>query len=131
MSAVATARAAWGGALPDWLRVLAEQCDHVGSQAQVARRIGYSASTVNQVLAAKYRGDLRKVAAAVEGAFLAATVECPVLGQIATDKCLAHQRRPMAGTNPQRVRLWRACRGGCPHSRIGQPAGGPEPQAGG
>ena len=45
-------------------------------------------------------------------------VECPVLGEIPADRCLLEQRKPQAASSPQRLRLYRACRSGCPHSRI-------------
>lgn len=47
-----------------------------------------------------------------------ATVACPVAGELRMHHCLQNQRMPFAATNPQRVRLYRACRAGCPHSRL-------------
>lgn len=113
---------AWGDNAPDWINVLAEQCDRT-SQKAAATRIGYSPATVNQVLRRKYAGDMVKVEGAVSGAYLAATVDCPVLGEVPSDQCLAHQRKPRSTSNPMRVQLYRACRSGCPHSRIS--TGGP------
>ena len=46
------------------------------------------------------------------------TVNCPVVGEIAKDRCLNHQAAPFASTNPQRVSLYKACRGGCSHSAL-------------
>lgn len=116
VSAIERARAAWGDALPDWVRVLAEQCD-ASSQAKVAKRVGYSPATVSYVLKARYAGDMRAVEKAVRGAFMAATVDCPVLGALPSNTCLENQRRPFAATNHIRVQLYRACHGGCPHSK--------------
>lgn len=118
MSAVERANAYWKDT-PVWVLALAEECDARKSQAKVGLRIGYSAAVVNQVLSHSYKGDLSKVEAAVRGAFMGETVECPVVGPIGRDRCLSHQRAPLAATNPQRVRLYRACRNGCPHSRLG------------
>ncbi len=118
MSALAAVRAQWGRELPGWLLTLAEECDNT-SQARTAKRIGYSPTTVNQVLRGSYKGDLGTVEAAVRGALLGAVLTCPVLDEITTDKCLREQRRPLTPTSPQRVRVWRACRAGCPHSKIG------------
>lgn len=117
--AVDTARVAWAelGGCPDWIITLAEECDRT-SQRQVAVRIGYSAGAVNQVLAAKYKAPLGRIEQAVRGAYLSAVVNCPVSGEIAADRCLEIQRQPWAATNPQRVRLYTACRSGCAHSRI-------------
>lgn len=105
----------------NWLDKLREECSRA-PQVRVAERIGYSAAVVNQVLSGTYKGDLRAVQKAIEGAFMGATVACPVLGEIASDQCLREQKREYAATNPGRVRLWKACRGECPHSRVGKEA---------
>ncbi|MDH5785359.1 MAG: XRE family transcriptional regulator [Chromatiales bacterium] len=119
MSAVARATNAWGNEQPDWVRVMAEQCD-ASSQKRVADDIGYSPAVVNTVLGNSYRGDLIAVEQAVKGAFLAATVNCPVLGELAAHICLEKQRQPYAATNATRVRLFKACHSGtCLHSRKG------------
>jgi hypothetical protein len=113
---VAKAIARWGDTPPLWVSVLAEMCDRT-SQIKAAKAIGYSAPVVNQVIANVYQGDLAAVQKAVEGAFLNATVECPVLETIPAQRCLKEQRKPLSGANPWRVRLWRACRGGCTNFR--------------
>jgi len=48
-------------------------------------------------------------------------VDCPALGELSKQKCLEHQSRPLkfATANPFTVRMWRACRNGCPNSLIG------------
>lgn len=115
---LAKAVTAWGEDLPLWVRVLAEECDRTTARA-AATRIGYSAALVSNVLAAKYSGDMQAVEMKVKGALMAATVHCPLLGALATDICLTHQRAPWSARNPQAALLYRACRTGCPHSRIG------------
>lgn len=101
-----------------WIEALRAECER-SSQATVARQIGYSPAVVNQVLKGTYKGDVSRVQAIVEGALLGATVNCPVVGELARNTCLDHQRAPFAATNATRVRLYRACRSGCPHSRMG------------
>ncbi|CQR43683.1 conserved hypothetical protein [Thiomonas sp. CB3] len=91
-----------------WTQALADACAAT-SQREVAALIGYSESVISQALAGKYRGDIKRVRAAVEGALLGATVDCPVLGPIPRQRCIEHQRRPFAPTNPTRVQLWRTC----------------------
>lgn len=118
LSAAARARAAWGDDAPAWILALAAECDRT-SQKAAAIRIQYSAATVSLVIANTYTGDLTKVEQAVRGAFMAATVACPVVGDLAADTCLNHQKAPWAPHNPQRIAFFRACRGGCPNSRIG------------
>ncbi len=124
MSAVATdnMRDSWGKAAPGWVRIMAEQCDR-SSQKKVAETIGYSSAVVNQVLKNVYKGDLSAVELAVRGAYLHATVNCPVLGKLELHRCLQHQRSKRLSTNHQMVRVFKNCRGlgvaRCPHSRVG------------
>lgn len=99
----------------DWLTVLREQCAH-SSQAAVGKRLNYSATVVNQVLKGKYTGDLSAVQRAVEGALMGLTVNCPVIGELARNRCLDFQRRDFAATNHLRVQLARACPT-CQHRR--------------
>lgn len=109
-------RASWGKQAPEWVVLLAEQCDRA-SQKKVAEAIRYSSAVVNQVLKNSYKGDLTAVEKAVRGAYLHATVGCPVLGDLELHSCLQHQRQKFSATNSMRVRLYRACNGGCPHAR--------------
>lgn len=123
MSRVATdftakARAAWGEDPPDWVEALAAEATRT-SASTVAVRLGYSPPVISEVIANRYRGDVARVAELVRGAFLGAEVECPVLGAIGRDHCLEEQRKPFMTTSSVRTRLYRACRDGCPHSRIG------------
>jgi transcriptional regulator with XRE-family HTH domain len=80
------------------------------SQAAVARRLGMSASTINQVLKGTYPGNpTEKILLQVEEIFGQTTIDCPVVGEITLGKCAEHRRRPFAATNPMRVQLYRAC----------------------
>ena len=116
------ARENWNDELPDWVLVLAEQCDRA-SQQKVADTIGYSSSVINQVLKNRYNGNMKAVQAAVSGAYLNVNVVCPVLGEIGLHRCLQHQRAKFQATNSTRVRLYKACRGigtpRCKHSKLG------------
>jgi len=115
---VVTAVAAWGDPAPDWIIVLAEACN-MESQAAVAKRIGYSSSTVSQVLSNKYQmGDIAKFEQTVRGALMAETVDCPIIGDMTRDVCLNWQARPFSTTNSNAVRMFQACRAGCEHSRL-------------
>ena len=58
---------------------------------------------------------------AVRGALMDGTVECPGLAQeIAGHDCLEWQKRArkLRATSPLAVRMFRACRSGCAHSRL-------------
>lgn len=108
------ARTAWG-APPDWIIALAEACQRE-TQSGVARRLGVSGSQISHVLANNYAGRLDRIEQLVRGAYLGATVNCPVLGEISRDRCLDEQGREFAATSSLRATLYRACRGGCPHA---------------
>lgn len=115
---ITKATVAWGEQLPDWIVVLAEACD-MESQAAVAKRLGYSGSTVSQVLSNSYdKGDVAKFEQIVRGALMAETVICPIIGEMTRDVCLNWQKRPFSTTNSNAVRMFQACRNGCPHSRL-------------
>jgi len=109
------AAAAWSPA-PDWIAELARLADKEGLGG-AERRIGYSRSAISTVINNKYAGDLDRVAEMVRGALMAATVDCPVLGEIGRDRCLNEQNEPFRATSAYRAQLYHACRNGCPHAR--------------
>ncbi len=115
------ARARWGEATPDWIVELAALADRQGLKA-AGERIGYSGSALSMVLSGRYTGDLGRIEEAVRGALMGLVVACPALGEIGRDACLSWQRKPFAASSSIRVAVWRACRAGCPHSRIGSAA---------
>lgn len=104
------ARAAWGDPLPDWIEVLARKCAE-DSQRRAAVEIGYSGSMVSQLLRNAYKGNVATVEDAVRGAWMGATVSCPVMGTIPTNDCQEWRRkaRKFAPSNNHRVRMYRAC----------------------
>lgn len=120
---IAAAREAWGESCPDWILALAAACDQT-SQAKVGLQLGISGTAVNQVLRGRYVGRMDRIEARARGELMRATVQCPVMGEISSRQCQDEQRRPFATTNPQRVRVYHACRGTgpfagarCPHYR--------------
>lgn len=102
--------------MTDWMKALQDACKET-SQAKVAVRLGVSSAMISQALKGKYPGSTETLKQRVEGALMGHVVACPVLGEIPANTCLDHQRAPFAATNAQRVRLYRACRSGCPNSR--------------
>jgi hypothetical protein len=114
---VGNARRNWGDALPDWILVLAEEATRTNGVA-AAKRLSYSPAVVTQVINATYRGDLGAVEERVRGALMGVEVECPILGDIARDRCLDEQKKKFRGTSAVRTRLYIACRGGCANSRL-------------
>jgi len=105
----AKARAAWGDAPPVWVAALAAACDKAGSLAKVGALIGYSPTTVSQVINRKYAGDTAAVEVAVRAHLLAERVDCPELGTITVAACLGHRQRGFSTASPQALRLSRAC----------------------
>lgn len=113
---VEKARAAYGD-VPDWVEELAAEATATSLKA-AAKRIGYSDAVLSHVFSGSYSGDLARVEEKVRGALMGVTVMCPVLGEIGRDHCLDQQKMPFSATSSIRSKLYRACRSGCPHSRI-------------
>ncbi|MCB1473806.1 MAG: transcriptional regulator [Defluviimonas sp.] len=119
-SRLETALEAHGAQIPDWVRELASYVDTVGLK-KAAQRIGYSQAVLHEVIRKRYAGSVERVEERVRGALMGETVCCPVLGPIRRDTCLDWQGKPFAITSAHRTRMYRACRAGCPHSRLCSP----------
>lgn len=110
--------------MSEWLEVLKAECDKssqskVGQLLRKGQRDGFPSSTViNQVLKDKYPGRTERLQALVEGVFMSSVVTCPVVGEIPSDQCIQYQSKPYGNTNPTRIKLFQACRGGCEHSKL-------------
>ncbi|QND45232.1 transcriptional regulator (plasmid) [Rhizobium lusitanum] len=115
---IAKVKIAWGDDTPEWIVALAEACNR-SSQSAVAKDLGYSGPVISQVLSNKYQnGDLTRVEQMVRGALMAETIICPIMGEMARDVCQSWQKKPFGTASSHRVRMYTACRSGCPHSRI-------------
>lgn len=101
----------------EWIEVLRKEVEAT-SQSRVATALGVSKTQISQVLSGKYPADPADLRRKVEGHYMNRTVECPVLGIIPVHECKEHQGRPFSSANPLRVRLFRACRAGCPNSKL-------------
>lgn len=99
-----------------WLKTLIEQVKLHG-QRPVAEKLGVSTAVISQVCNEKYPGDMARIQALVESVYLAKTVNCPVLGEIAWHTCQQNQKNEHT-SNPQKLRIYRACRSGCPSSNL-------------
>jgi len=109
MNATERARVSWGDPPPEWIAELAGACERQ-SQGQVARQLGYSAAVISQALSRTYRGDMGRLEAAVRGALMHETVECPVVGELGRDRCVRNQELPKGPTaDPVRRALRRTC----------------------
>lgn len=114
---VEKATVAWGNP-PDWVIVLAEACN-MSTQAAVARQLDYSPAVVSSVLSNSYqKGDIASFEQVVRTELMAETVMCPRQGEITRKLCLDWQKKPFDTTSANRVRMYQACRNGCPNSRL-------------
>lgn len=109
-TALETARAAWGEALPDWVEVLAIECART-SQNAVAKRLDRSGAVVSQVLRNSYGADMGRIEERVRGVLMHGQVTCPGLGEIPLQACQDWRARAstFAIGNPTRVRMFHAC----------------------
>ena len=119
---VAKAEAAWGGNMPAWVGVLAAEAARTTLRG-AAKKVGYSVGLLSHVLSNTYPAGTDRIETKVRGALMNETVTCPVLGEIGRDRCLDEQGMPRMNTSSIRSKLYRACRGGCPHSRINSDGG--------
>ena len=101
---------------PEVKDALAEACKPPSSQTKVALALKVSTSVVSQLLTDKYPGDTPTMAERIQGLYMSATVQCPVMGELGRNHCLEYQRRPAAFTNPTRAALNQACKT-CPNRK--------------
>ena len=117
---VARANAAWGGSAPDWVVALAQEATSTTAKAAAAK-VGYSGAVISTVFSNTYRAPLDPIEAAVRGALMRSAILCPGLdAEITGDACVANQKLKFSSANPRAVKLYYACRGGCPHATRGQ-----------
>lgn len=120
MSHVDKAISAWGDALPDWVRALAERADALSSQSRVATEIGYSTAAVSTIIGNTYAArDTSALETAVRATVMAETVTCPVFGETSLAQCLdwrAAAARPFRALSSLHSQMRDAC-GACSHRR--------------
>lgn len=106
-----TVREQWEGEAPDWVLDLAAACD-ASSQNAVAKRIGYSAAAVSNVLRNRYCADTHGIEQAVRVLLGEGPVECPAIGRITNADCAAwrEKAKTLSSGNPLRVQMRAACR---------------------
>lgn len=102
-------------ALPqDAMDALLELKKHA-SQAEIARRLDVSDSTISNALKGRYIGNVEALAERIRGELLNQKVVCPILGEITSRICQDERKKPFHTANPMRVQIWRACKT-CPHN---------------
>jgi transcriptional regulator with XRE-family HTH domain len=100
-----------------WLDELRRQINATSLTA-VSKAMGVSKTTISQLANGKYGADTAKMQVLVESVYMGHTVTCPVLGEIPKHKCMAHQNTKHVGSQPNAIRLWKACRSDCPNSEL-------------
>lgn len=105
----------------EWLEALRAEIEKPGNSLnKVANELGVSSSKLSQALRGIYPGSVKDIRIKVEGMYLTRRVTCPVKGDIPVNECADNQKRPFSSSNRERVRLYKACRSGCPHSKLEQ-----------
>ncbi|UWQ34594.1 hypothetical protein K3555_08960 [Leisingera sp. M527] len=102
----------WGSGIPDWITVLATECDRA-SQNQVSKRLQISATAVSQVISRTYSASLENIEKRVREVYMNAPVNCPALAQeISSETCLSWRLKSGAktGSDPFSINMDRACR---------------------
>jgi hypothetical protein len=115
MSALDTAKEAYGADLPDWIEALARECVRT-SQGQTAKRLGYTGGMISTVLRNKYAASTQQIEERVRGELMKATIACPRIGEIGRQVCQKWRKRAGAEMHPNtlHIQMARACRN-CPH----------------
>ena len=102
----------------NWFNLLTQKVEQLGRR-QVESDTGMSKTTLSMVLNGKYNGNLSNIESQVITAYTNITVNCPVLGTIAVKRCNTEQVKGFSPSNPQRIRLYKAC-ANCPHKKANQ-----------
>lgn len=93
--------------LNNWMEILRAEVAK-SSQSKVAKKLGYSITTVSHILNDKYAGKTDKFAQKVIEVF--AVVECPYLNkEIAKPECVEFSSCKAPTHNPIKMQHWRAC----------------------
>ncbi len=93
----------------DRLNLLRDAVRVHGSQSKVAAIMGYSTTTISQVLSGSYGGGIDSFLQKVEEHFGTQAIACPILGEIKLPECVSERRKPFSNANPLRVQLYKRC----------------------
>ncbi len=96
-----------------WIDILRREVEEKGP-VKVAKEIGYSRPAVDLVLKGTYKGNTRKVEAAVMQTYgNIGGLNCPVLGSITPGKCVdtwkLAKKIGMGAGNPETLKLYSNC----------------------
>lgn len=103
------AQAAWGDAMPAWVRLLATTCD-MSNQRSASDRLNLSSGTISKVVNRKYPGSYEEMERKVRATFGGEDVNCPLFGPIPLTSCMRARRRK----GPPRNQLHHQYAAACP-----------------
>ena len=103
------AAAAWGEAMPAWVRLLANACD-ADNQRVVADRLNKSSGYISRLINRCYAGSYDEAERQVRAAYGGENVECPLFGAIPLASCLRNRCRK----GPARNQLHKQYAATCP-----------------
>ena len=101
--------AGWGADLPEWVKLLAQQCDRT-SQRTVADKLGKSSGYVSRLINCNYAGSYSEAETQVRALFGQDQVDCPLWGEIPLASCVRARRRK----EPPRTHVHHLHRSTCP-----------------
>ncbi len=102
---------AWG-TVPRWVEVLIKACDAKGSsQGKVAKRLGYSATVVSQIIHKSYPSIDDALETRILDIFDGQNVKCPARGLIRAEECVKWRDKAseLHSSSPIHVQMFVAC----------------------
>lgn len=109
------AQSAWAPKAPDWIVALARCADGPDSLNAIGAKLGVSGGALSAVISHSYPGGYARIEVRVRGALMAATVNCPVEGEIARNRCADNQVSKPSSASPARAQFPFRCKT-CPHA---------------
>jgi hypothetical protein len=96
-----------------WMEILRRQVEQKG-QSVVARELGYTPSTISQILASKYGAETSRVEERIMAVYgHKGLVDCPILGETAPSLCAENhdlaRKIGLRTGNPDTARLYKRC----------------------
>jgi len=96
---------------PPELLALLRKVSHESSQAEVARKTGFSSAVVCGVLKGTYTGNTEGFLRRFEEIYGNSNVYCPGLREsLSLSRCATYRKRPWSSINREWIRMHKACR---------------------
>ncbi len=95
--------------ITDLLPLFRKKVEEIG-QSRVARQIGMSPSTINQLYHDNYNADPAAILRRFEEEFCGTTINCPAMGVISLKRCSEERSTPLSASSSRRIRMHKACK---------------------